>query len=152
MSIRSLVADSTAAGEAVLAYAAFTASYASERPSPSEPSVIVICSALQTKAEPSWNSGMLVIAPFSTASPYSAIEVSKSPFAKSILNAGSALRSDPTTAVRATSIISFAASMAACAWARDTLEPVSRPSCCNAACTRASSDGSAEASCGFMAS
>ena len=90
--------------------------------------------------------------PFSTASPYSAIDVTSRPFAKSILNAGSALSSSPTTAVRATSTTSFAASMAACAWARETPGPVSLPSCCSAACTRASSDGSAAASCGFMAS
>ena len=154
MSIRSLVADSTAAVSARRSYAAFTSPYAPDRPEAvrwSSPSVSVICCALQTNAEPSWNSGMLVIAPFSTASPYSAIEVSRRPFARSILNAGSALSSAPTTVMRAISITSFASLMAACAWARETLA-VRSPSPSSIEFTRLSRAGSEAASCGFMES
>ena len=114
--------------------------------------VLVICSALQTNAEPSWNSGMLVMVLFSTASPYSAIEVSSRPFARSILNAGSLLSASPTTVMRAISTTSLASSMADCAWALETLGPVLSPRLFNIRCTLSSSAGSADASCGFMES
>ena len=78
MSVIFAVRASTSEGSTRCSYAAFTAAN-SEAIAGASGISARICSALQTNAEPSWNSGMLVIAPFSTASPYSATEVSKRP-------------------------------------------------------------------------
>ena len=76
------VTEATSDGATRLSYAEFSWENAESMacaPSTSPRISSSMADALQTNAEPSWNSGMLVMVLFSTASPYSATEVSKRP-------------------------------------------------------------------------
>ena len=147
----------TSEGLARRSYASFTAPNAESISDAAAPSMSPRISsnmtpARQTNADPSWNSAISVICPASTASPYSATDVSSRPLISFILNAGSDASASPTTAVLAASMTPFASSIARCACSRETsvvarvFSPSSVPS------MRRSSAGSLAASVGFIES
>ena len=157
VAIMPFVRAATSDGGARRSYAPFTSSNieaisAAASPSMSPRISPKITPARQTNAEPSWNSAISVIRPPSTASPYSAIDVSRRPFISFILNAGSDASASPTTAVLAVSTTVFASSIARCASARETSADArsARPSSVSA--ISLSSAGSVDASVGFIAS
>ena len=151
------VRDDTADGSALRSYAAFTSSNMPSILSAASASIEPRISpnmtpARQTNAEPSWNSAISVIRPPSTASPYSAIDVSSRPFMRFMRKIGSDDRPSPTIAVLAASTTPFASSTACCACSRETsvvaldFSPSSVPS------MSLSSAGSLSTSVGFIES
>ena len=160
-SIRSMmppVSRATSDGAARPSYAAFTSSNAESISAAASASIEPRISpnmtpARHTNAEPSWNSAISVIRPPSTASPYSAIDVSRRPFMSFSRNLGSDARSSPTTAVRADSTTFLASSSARCASHTETLcEAADSPSPSSVSNTSASRSGSAPAIVGFIES
>ena len=108
--------------------------------------------ALHTNAEPSWNSAGSSITPPETASPYSAMEVSRSVLMSMSLKLVSPLSSSPTTFVLASSTRSLAASTASWAEPLGTSVDAVILSSERAVLIRASRTGSAAFSCGAMES
>ena len=152
------VRSATLLGGARPSYAASTAANMPSILSAASPSMSPRISpnmtpARQTNAEPSWNSAISVICPPSTASPYSAIDVSSRPFISFRRNTGSDARSSPTTAVLAVSTTSLASPSARCACHTDTLcEAAVSPRPSSVSSTRASRAGSVAAIVGFIES
>ena len=157
-SIMPPVRSATRAGGARRSYASLTAPNMPSMRSAAPPSMSPRISpnmtpARQTNAEPSWNSAISVICPPSTASPYSAIDVSRRPFISFRRNVGSDARSSPTTAALAASTTSLASPSARCACHTDTLcEAAVSPRPSSVSNTRASRAGSVAAIVGFIES